>query len=254
MTAMTAMIAMTAMLSTTAMLGTIAALFAANLDWLEAILPILFVGFWIISQIVGVMRRVAGGGAAEPPVVQPELQRELARRRLATPRLPGNTLQRRLEVAPDDQRAGQTELAREIEEFLRPHLPKPKPQVARASPTQQTQRTPVHGKQAQRLSQPPLPIDRKEPSRASRGTVERPMGSLDARQTEVARHVQDAFSHELKHLALGLGKEEPSSENASPQPAAVTPAVELAHLLRNPVTIRQVILLREVLERPVSRW
>jgi len=231
-----------------------AGLFAANLDWLEAILPILFVGFWVVSQIVGVMRRVAGGGAAKPPVVRPELQRELARRRLTPPVLARDKLDPRAEFAQDAERARPPDLAREIEEFLRPHLPKPEPQVARASPTQQTQRPQVQRPQSQRLSQPPLPIDRKEPSRALSATVEQAMGSLDARQTEVARHVQDAFSHELKHLASGLGRQEPSPGNVSPQPVAVPSAAELAHLLRNPVTIRQVILLREVLERPVNRW
>jgi hypothetical protein len=34
--------------------------------------------------------------------------------------------------------------------------------------------------------------------------------------------------------------------------AALTPAEELMHLLRNPVTVRQVILLREILDRPVD--
>jgi hypothetical protein len=33
-----------------------------------------------------------------------------------------------------------------------------------------------------------------------------------------------------------------------------TPAEELVHLLQNPATIRQVILLREVIDRPVERW
>jgi len=229
----------------TAMTAMTAGLFAANLDWLEAILPILFVGFWVVSQIVGVMRRVAGGGAAMPPVVRPELQRELARRRLTPPVLARDKLDPRAEFAQDAERTRPPDLAREIEEFLRPHLPKP---------TQQTQRPQVQRPQSQRLSQSPLPIDRKEPSRALSATVEHAMGSLDARQTEVARHVQDAFSHELKHLASGLGRQEPSPGNASPQPVAVPSAAELAHLLRNPVTIRQVILLREVLERPVNRW
>jgi len=36
-------------------------LFAAGFDWLEAILPLLFVLIWIISQVVAVFRRVRGG-------------------------------------------------------------------------------------------------------------------------------------------------------------------------------------------------
>ena len=54
-------------------------LFAAGIDWLEALLPILFVGFWIVSQIVAVIRKIAGpaapnrpGPAARPVARRPE--------------------------------------------------------------------------------------------------------------------------------------------------------------------------------------
>jgi hypothetical protein len=36
---------------------------AAGLDWLETLLPVLFVMIWIVSQVAGVIRKVAGGGA-----------------------------------------------------------------------------------------------------------------------------------------------------------------------------------------------
>jgi hypothetical protein len=36
--------------------------------------------------------------------------------------------------------------------------------------------------------------------------------------------------------------------------SALTQAEELVHVLRSPTTIRQVILLREILDRPVDRW
>ena len=42
-------------------------LFAAGIDWLEALLPILFVGFWIVSQIVAVIRKIAGPAAPNRP-------------------------------------------------------------------------------------------------------------------------------------------------------------------------------------------
>lgn len=53
--------------------------FAAGLDWLEALLPFLFVLFWIVSQIVNVVRNLAGRGqpargpARLPP--RPEMPR-----------------------------------------------------------------------------------------------------------------------------------------------------------------------------------
>ena len=42
-------------------------LFAAGIDWLEALLPILFVGFWIVSQIVAVIRKISGPAAPNRP-------------------------------------------------------------------------------------------------------------------------------------------------------------------------------------------
>ena len=75
-------------------------LFAAGLDWLENLLPVLFVGFWILSQVFAVFRRVAGNGRpAEPPVVRrPEPARP------APPPMP-----------PEDRE----QLEQQIEEFLR---------------------------------------------------------------------------------------------------------------------------------------
>lgn len=41
-------------------------IFAANLDWLEVCLPMLFVGFWIVSQAVAIFRKIAGAGMEKP--------------------------------------------------------------------------------------------------------------------------------------------------------------------------------------------
>jgi hypothetical protein len=65
--------------------------------------------------------------------------------------------------------------------------------------------------------------------------------------------VQDAFSHELTHLRGSIAHEEPKAGGA-PRTPAPSQADELVHLLRSPATIRQVILLREILDRPVDRW
>jgi hypothetical protein len=61
--------------------------------------------------------------------------------------------------------------------------------------------------------------------------------------------VSEAFSHELAHLRGDLA-------TAAPQPAAApaTQAQELVRLLRQPATVRQLILLGAVLDRPVDRW
>jgi hypothetical protein len=45
-------------------------LFAAGLDWLEGLLPVLFVLFWIVSQVFNALK-AAGKGRPQPPVVRP---------------------------------------------------------------------------------------------------------------------------------------------------------------------------------------
>ena len=105
---------------------------------------------------------------------------------------------------------------------------------------------------------------------APRAGVERNVGSFAAGKTDVARHVQDAFAHDLKHDRPGIGLAnaplragrsplagQPAAAPAAPKRTAKLPvstAAELLEALRNPATIRQTILLREVLERPVDRW
>lgn len=221
-------------------------LFAAAIDWLESLLPVLFVGFWILSQVFAIFRRVAGGGEAakgnggarpQPPAA-PE----------AGPELRG-------------------ELQKQIEEFLRqstgerPVQPKPQPRpIAQPKPAAPR---PVVAKAVT----PPAVSSRETAPRAG---VERNVGSFAAGKTDVSRHVQDAFAHDLKHDRPGIGlANAPLRAGRSPlagQPAAapaapkrtvklpVSTAAELLEALRNPATIRQTILLREVLERPVDRW
>jgi hypothetical protein len=215
-------------------------LLAAGIDWLEAILPILFVGFWILSQIFAVFRRV-GGGPAQPPVVRvPD-----APRRDDLPRAP--------QPAGDvDARA---ELEKQITDFLRQVTgeksgaerplprpqPKPQPTPTLASPKPLAPRP--------KAAQPPRP----------RPAVQAPrsVGTLATGSSDVARHVQDAFAHELSHLQSGFDKatDEPAKGVTSqPPPRGGLAARDLVAAARDPATIRQAILLREILERPVDRW
>lgn len=221
-------------------------LFAAAIDWLESLLPVLFVGFWILSQVFAIFRRVAGGGEAAKGNGG------------ARPQPP---------AAPEAGPELRDELQKQIEEFLRqatgerPVQPKPQPRpIAQPKPAAPR---PVVAKAVT----PPAVSSRETPPRAG---VERNVGSFAAGKTDVARHVQDAFAHDLKHDRPGVGLANAPLRAGRPplagQPVAapaaskrtaklpVSTAVDLLEALRNPATIRQTILLREVLERPVDRW
>lgn len=191
----------------------VAVVIAAGLDWLEGLLPLLFVGFWIVSQIMALFRRgrgnvvIEGRPAQKPPVVV---------------------------LRPARPEVDRSDLERQVEEFLR-----------------------SRGAAAARPAVAPPPAERRRPAPETR--VEKPreesrppsLRPTEPRETGVAKHVHDVFGHELAHLETTLshgGLEQPVKQTAS------VAAAEIAALVRDPRTIRQMILLREVLERPTDRW
>jgi hypothetical protein len=190
-------------------------LLAARLDWLEGLLPLLFVLVWVVSQVMGVFRKAAGGDAA----------------RRAAP--PGRVGRRPPPdgIEPAGDRPG--EIDREIEEFLRRSLGGSR-QREPAQPSPVTRAPKPKSRLAKAGGPPRLP------------TVP-PLPQRDPQGTDIARHVESAFAHDLAH-------ESPSFEPAATAPASVSPTVDMATLIRSPAGLRQLVLMREILERPTQRW
>jgi len=182
-------------------------LVAARGDWLEGLLPLLFVIIWVISQVLGLFRK-----AAKQPGEQP-----------APPRRPA--------AGRGPAEAGDDSLDEEIEEFLRRTLG-PGGRDRRGGRSSQSKRRGPRSKQRRRQEglevPPPLP--------AAAGSRE-----------DVASHVAAAFAHDLAH-------ESPLARDGSPQPQPASAATELLAALRSPGGLRQLILMREVLDRPTQRW
>ena len=235
---------------------------AAPGDWLEALLPILFVLFWVVSQVMNVAKALRGPARQQPP-----------REPVARPAPP--------RPAPAD--AARDDLTRQIEAFRRaqaeaarpggrppeaaPPLPRaPRPQEARgaAPPPARPRVTPP-------LPQPPrqpaapgssagtLPQSRQS-GRPGTAPKPRPTGLgadavLGGHAGEIARHVEGAFAHDLAHDTAGT---DAGSAGQAPVPgtpgARGSTAADLAAMIRDPSTLRRVILLREILDRPVDRW
>lgn len=195
-------------------------LLAAGLDWLEGLLPAVFVGFWILSQVFALFRRAPQQGGPVI-VVQPAPREEIPR--------------------PDRER-----LEREIEEFLlerRGGKKEAEPRVGSPKPVPSGRRRPTRPTDGQR-----------SPAEAKRPQIPPPRSAAPASQpatpaadSSVAQHVQAAFAHDLAH-------ERPSPGGDAPARNRPPVAGGLAALLRDPTTIRQMIVMREVLERPTSRW
>jgi hypothetical protein len=135
---------------------------AAGLDWLEGLLPFLFVLIWIVSQVMNLFR-----GAANKQAVPP-----LAKPRQVPPPVPPQAAE------PGDR------LDVEIEEFLRRSLGRPPQQPpAPVKPVKAARQRP------QRPAAAPAPV----PSAAVAAQQKRERGG------DIAGHVADAFAHDLAH-------------------------------------------------------
>jgi len=208
-------------------------LMAAGLDWLEGLLPLLFVLFWIVSQVWGVFRRIAGNGDAKPPVPRPMPR--------PVPQPPWLE-----EVPARDDGDLRRELEQQIQEFLREtsRQPKPDQQKQPPRPVRKPRRQPSRERPAAApVAADPAPEANRRPGGGS------DFGSLAQRTSDIAQHVEDAFADDLVHRKAAA----PTATDHGPL-ASATPAIDLVAALRNPVTLRQLILVREVLDRPVERW
>lgn len=215
------------------MLNANGCLIAAGLGWLEGLLPLLFVVIWIVSQVMGVLRKAgqARREAAGPP---------------------------QLRDAGDNAARDPQGLDREIEEFLKRSLsgqPKRQPSPPPPSPSSrersrqrasgQRQRPPVSS------GQPPLlpvqqsrvqqPLDQQSLVQQIRMAATR-VGAAD-----ISSHVEAAFAHDLAHESPGMTASRPTNQQAA------HPAAHLVAALRSPEGLRQLILMREILERPAFR-
>ena len=264
-------------------------LLAAGFDWLEAVLPLLFLFLWIISQVAAVVRRVTrGAGQAgeddddedEAEIDVTELYREVRNRNgsrrchgcgttFAAPAAahapcPDCGL---LTAAEDDaeeveeKRSSADSLDDEIAAFLKQFqqdppekrqpaaLPVPPPvplqSVRLPAPPQQQQRTPIRS-------------SLRSPARSAATT-----GNVSG----INQHVHEVFDKGLAHLPEGV-VENPWTDleqgadreqgavgevrlGAAGQPIDYS---SLAAVLANPISLRQAVVLREVLERPTERW
>ena len=65
--------------------------------------------------------------------------------------------------------------------------------------------------------------------------------------TDVSKHVTEAFATDLKHRIA------PADAPLQP-PVVADRGVDLISMLREPATLRALVVMREVLDRPVERW
>lgn len=204
-----------------------------------------------------------------------EAQKQLGRRKGPAP-----------EGVPPPAAEGQDALGDEIEEFLkraaqrrqaagsRPAAPVPKPGVSE-TPTRRLVQQPAEVEPVSLEGQPPggypsVAAHVSEHLRAAKfAPVSQQLGKEVAEvDSKIQRHLQEKFDHRLGRLA-GIGGETASAQTAvdleaPPQGAAGAPeyplgrypagAASLAAVLANPASLRQAVLLSEIIGRPEHRW
>jgi hypothetical protein len=225
---------------------------AALEDWLKFIVPLVFFVIWALNQLIAASKVKPKEGRAAPPRRKPEpTERPL---RPVPP--PAN---------PAGQQSGQAQLNAEIEQFLkragqRRGEKQPRQQAATKAPPKAPPRPP---------REEPVDVEPVSKRDDVARSVEKHLGNRGFSQRaehlaeEVARadqqmeeHLQQAFSHKVGTL----GGAEPPSETpltdtqTTVQSQRSAMATAIAGILADPQNIRQMIVLKEILDRPESRW
>ncbi len=232
-------------------------LFAAAEDFLQFLVPLVFFGVWAINQLLANARQ----------------RRPVPRPRPAPPR-PGPAAGG-AKPAAGRQPAGPADFRDEIEAFLRrateqkgevveraPAAKRPKHQAPVAKPVRQPASQAAEVKKIERpheVRREPLAeaVDHKFDK--EKQDFEQRAGKMGAALAEAdaarLRHQRQTFEHAVGDLAeqkrLGDTLRLTETQDA-PVPAPL--ARDLLAAFQNPTKLRNAILLREILERPVNRW
>jgi hypothetical protein len=205
-------------------------------DIIKVVFFLIIGAFWLIKQLMG-------QEAAKP-------------KRPAPPQVP----------PPVRPAAGQGPLQDEVADFLRQaRQRKGHAQEARVEVFQQPQQAkkkrtekPAKGRRARELKErhdvDEHVRDRLDTSKFSERAEQ--LGDLvEASNLQLQEHLKEKFSHDLGQLGrsgLAEAATQPASVAVAPA-TAESPAAAIADLLRRPESVRQAIILQEILRRPTGR-
>ncbi len=231
----------------------------AAFDLWEWLVPIVVIAVYVISHL---------WNSIQGP--QPQHKRPNQQRR---PRGPQG--ERPLPAAPGQQRPPepvvQGELNAEIEQFLKRANERRAEKQRRAAERRQPQ-TPARPERRHVVETPidAEPSDRHEYESVA-ASVQQHFGSrtfeereehladdIARADQEMEQHVSDAFRHRLGSLQSDSLADEQASKSddrkTTPDANRAAAARAVAGLLVNQQSLRQAVLLKEILERPVDRW
>ncbi len=219
------------------------------------IVPIVVVVFYVISHLWNVIQGP-----------QPQQQRPNQQRR---PRGPQG--ERPLAGQPQQQPpAGQSHLNAEIEQFLKRANERREQKSRRATKGSEAPAGPIQRRPEPTAADDAEVVERTDFNSVS-SSVERHLGlrsfenreeilgeDIDQADEEMELHLQQAFGHRVGTFDTSTSRDSEDSQrdNLRPSPTDDQPAtaLALAGLLVNQASLRQAVLLKEILERPVDRW
>jgi hypothetical protein len=209
----------------------------ADGEWVKLIVPLVMFSIWAMNRLFG----------GESPAAKQAKARQQAR---ANPPPPPADKQRvEDEVSEFLRRAAQQ---RTSAGHTRTPQPPPQPPTVQRRPPAPTQKEIAAAAEAERAAARPRTLTPtiSDPL-GQRALAERTVDAKEVVQAEVAMqsHLSQVFSHKVGTLA--------GNQVATAAPAGQTssePAAEVVELLRDPHSIRDAIIVSEVLRRPTERW
>jgi hypothetical protein len=221
---------------------------AAADDWMKFIVPFVFLIIYVLNHLLGGGKpkpnQPRSGKPARKPQVGERMERPI--------RSPG------AETSPQ-----QAKLNAEIEEFLkradarrgesqRSKQPKPPQPVALPKPPRESKRD----RRPRKFGEVADSVEKHLGNRGFEKRAEHLADDVTRSEEQMEEHLQKAFGRRLGTLA------EPGTDptaaisdvKKAPEPILQGTANEFATLLANPRTLKQLIVLNEILARPESRW
>ena len=250
-------------------------LFAAGFDWLEAVLPLLFVLIWIISQVVAFFRRVGGGLQARVDDDEKEIAPDmLLEQRFRERQCRGCGASfvapvRAIIECPECGRLTPSEIdgddIPEQNEKVDPVEAEISAFLDRYIQTEQPSPVPIEVSEEKTIA---LPISDEvgQSKRATSRTMvkqEPLIQSSSQDDGEISRHIHEVFEQGLNHLPDGVVESPWADLRDNTNRRADTSVQEqkekvtdfrLAAMLKDPATRKQLFVLKEVLNRPKDLW
>ncbi|MEN1681232.1 MAG: hypothetical protein AAGJ46_16715 [Planctomycetota bacterium] len=230
-------------------------------DWLESLLPLLFVIFFVVRQFLESL--AASKKEPEPAELEPI---ELPEAELSDEPIDAVLKPRQ---ARAEREQGVDEFLRRLEEQREPAKPpaerKPQPSPPQEQPAKPTRRLVAESSEPRPLTSSSDRTSTKRPN--ARDTAAKP-SVVESRDEQIAERLHEKFDHRLGRLAsetapvaddASAGVEaaraagEPPSDAESAAGEATT-ASTLAAMLATPQGMRNAILANEILRPPTERW